>query len=91
VATWSAWLALNLAEDRLFPCRADAYSLEEVEPVYETLPGWQAELSDCRRLSDLPRQARSYIRRISRHLGVPVGIVSVGPAREQTIFCEVES
>lgn len=81
----------RLGRRKLNTFPADAYSLEEVEPVYETLPGWQAELSDCRRLSDLPRQARSYIRRISRHLGVPVGIVSVGPAREQTIFCEVES
>jgi adenylosuccinate synthase len=67
---------------------ADAYSVEEAEPVYETLAGWNAEIGECRRNSDLPKQARRYIEFISARLETPVRIISVGPARDQTIILE---
>ncbi|MFH1748816.1 MAG: adenylosuccinate synthase [Planctomycetota bacterium] len=70
---------------------ADAGILAEVEPVYETLPGWEAEIGDCRRMNDLPPNARRYLEFISDRLGVPVGLVGVGPGREQTIFAEDEA
>jgi adenylosuccinate synthase len=65
---------------------ADVYTLAEVEPLYEELPGWDADLNQCRRWEDLPSAARDYIDEIGRRLGVPVSIVGVGPAREQIIF-----
>jgi adenylosuccinate synthase len=67
---------------------ADAYELQAVEPVYETLPGWDVELSGCRQLTDLPAAARAYLELIGTRLGTPVGMVGVGPAREQTILVE---
>ncbi len=67
---------------------ADAYTLTEVEPVYETLPGWTGDLSGCRRLEDLPPEARAYVEEIGRRVGVPVGIIGVGPARHQTVLAE---
>jgi adenylosuccinate synthase len=67
---------------------ADAYTLAEVEPIYETLPGWTGDLSGCRRLGDLPPPARAYADEISRRVGVPLGIIGVGPERHQTIFIE---
>ena len=70
---------------------ADAYTLERVEPVYETLPGWDADLGGCRRLAELPVSARAYLDFISQRLDVPVLIVGVGPARAQTIIVESES
>lgn len=59
--------------------------LDKVEPVYEELPGWTEDISGCRSYEELPVQARHYVERISQLCGVPLGIVSVGPNREQTI------
>lgn len=59
--------------------------LEQVEPIYEELPGWKTGISACRTYSDLPENARKYVERISELVGVPLGIISVGPDREQTI------
>jgi adenylosuccinate synthase len=67
---------------------ADAYTLSEVIPVYETLPGWQEQLAECRRLEELPDEARGYLEFIRRRLEVPLRIVSVGPGRDQTILVE---
>jgi adenylosuccinate synthase len=59
--------------------------LEAVTPVYEELPGWQTDISGIRAYADLPANARRYVERLSEVVGVPLGIVSVGPARDQTI------
>jgi adenylosuccinate synthase len=67
---------------------ADAYELEAAEPIYETLPGWDAELSGCRRLADLPAAARDYLELISTRVASPIGVVGVGPGREQVILLE---
>jgi adenylosuccinate synthase len=67
-----------------FPSHVD--DLRRVQPVYETLPGWQKEISDVRRIQDLPAGARAYLDRLSALVGCPVEIVSVGPDREQTIL-----
>jgi adenylosuccinate synthase len=64
---------------------SDAFLLERCRPVYETLPGWQTDLSKARRLTDLPSAARRYLDRLEALLGLPVKIVSIGPDREQTI------
>jgi adenylosuccinate synthase len=66
-----------------FPSHVD--DLRRVKPVYETLPGWQEELTGIRELDDLPDNARAYLDRISELTGAPVDMVSVGPKREQTI------
>ena len=65
--------------------RADGFELEGVEPVYETLAGFSEELGGIRRYDELPDAARAYLERIEAYVGVPVGLVSVGPDREQTI------
>ncbi len=58
--------------------------LEDVVPVYETLKGWNEKLTGCRNRGDLPAAAQSYLRRIEREAGCRVGVVSVGPDREDT-------
>lgn len=60
--------------------------LRRVKPIYESLPGWQREISEVRRLSDLPVNARKYLDRLAEVVGRPVEIVSVGPDRKQTMF-----
>jgi adenylosuccinate synthase len=72
-----------------FPSHVD--DLRRVTPVYETLPGWQKEIDQVRRFGDLPEGARKYLDRLSRLLGLPVDVVSVGPDREQTIFTSSRS
>ncbi len=79
-------VAYELNGERInrFPCRAE--DLRECKPVYETLPGWNVDVSNVRKLVDFPTNARRYIDRISELISVPIGVLSVGPDREQTIF-----
>jgi adenylosuccinate synthase len=69
-----------------FPSHID--DVKRAEPVYEMLPGWHEELTGVRRYDDLPENARRYLARIGELLGRPVTVVSVGPDRAQTIFCD---
>jgi adenylosuccinate synthase len=55
------------------------------EPVYETLPGWEDDITGVRRAADLPAATHTYIRRVSELCDVPVTAVCVGPAREQLV------
>jgi adenylosuccinate synthase len=64
---------------------ADVGSLGGAEPVYETLPGWNADTSEARSLEDLPARARAYLDRIEELTGTPVQWVSVGTRRDQII------
>ena len=59
--------------------------LAHVKPIYETLPGWREDISNCRRFEDLPSAARDYIGRVSELCEVPIDIVSVGPERDQLV------
>ena len=65
------------------PASTAAYS--RLEPVYEDLPGWQADTSACRSWTELPAQARAYVERLEELAGVPISHVSVGPERAQMI------
>ena len=58
----------------------------DVEPVYETFPGFSGDLTKAKKWSDLPRGAQEYVLAIEKLAGVPVAIVSVGQSREQTII-----
>ena len=64
----------------------DALELAGVEPVYETLGGWNDDITQCTSFEELPANARKYLRRIEELVGVPVKFVSVGPARHQTLI-----
>lgn len=66
----------------------DPTKLGSVQCHYETLPGWSEDITGCVRFEDLPANAQAYVRRVSELVGRPVGIVSVGPGREQTFTFE---
>ena len=55
------------------------------QPVYEELEGWDESLSEARSFGDLPAAARKYVDRLQDLAGVRIGVVSVGPAREQSL------
>ncbi len=59
--------------------------LYNCNPVYEELPGWRTDVSECRRVDDLPKEARDYLTFIEEAAGVPISWVSVGPERQQLI------
>ena len=67
-----------------FPSHVD--DIRQVKPIYETLPGWQEEITHVRGMDDLPAKAMDYLKRLGELVGCPIGIVSVGPDREQTMF-----
>lgn len=59
---------------------------ENLEPVYETMPGWNSKTSSIRQYHGLPDAARKYLDRIEALLGIDIGVVSIGPGREATII-----
>jgi adenylosuccinate synthase len=66
----------------------DPDDLAQVEPVYETMPGWPARAAGAvvGTLADLPQAARDYLARIAELVGVAPALVSWGPARTETIL-----
>jgi adenylosuccinate synthase len=66
------------------PC--DATQLANCEPVYEEMSGWKRSTHSARKFSQLPSAARKYIKYISKLTGAKLSIISVGPARAQTII-----
>jgi len=65
---------------------SSTYELQAAKPVYETMKGWNEDLSSVERWKDLPKNARKYLKRLEKLLGVPIKIVSIGSKRAQTIF-----
>ncbi len=62
--------------------------MAQLEPVYETMPGWKTPITEAKKLEDLPVNARRYLQRLSDLMGVPVSIISVGPEHSQTIILD---
>jgi adenylosuccinate synthase len=63
----------------------DAYGLENVEKVYQTVPGWKEDISKARTFEELPTNAQSYVKMIEEAVGVSVKWIGVGPERDATI------
>ena len=64
----------------------DAMSWSELEPVYESFPGWQDSSRGAKRMEDLPANARSYLEAMEAMCGAPIHIVSTGPERNENII-----
>ncbi len=64
----------------------DINDLKRVEPIYQTLPGWQEEITHVTSFDELPKNAQDYLLFIEEQVGVPVDIFSVGPDRKQSII-----
>jgi len=75
---------INGTEKTFFP--ANTERLSQGSAVYETVPGWDEEITGVNDFHDLPTNAQSYICRIEEEIGKPITIIGVGPKRSQTIF-----
>ncbi len=54
-------------------------------PIYEEFPGWQEDITGCRRFEDLPKNAQDYVTAIERMSGARISAIGVGPEREQVV------
>jgi adenylosuccinate synthase len=59
---------------------------EDCEPVYEEMPGWEASTVGITEFDQLPGPARRYLERLQEVVGIPVDMVSTGPARDDNII-----
>ncbi|WP_109372761.1 adenylosuccinate synthase [Proteus genomosp. 6] len=66
------------------PLAADDW--EGIEPIYESMPGWNESTFGVKDHAQLPQAALNYIKRVEELTGVPVDIVSTGPDRSETII-----
>lgn len=62
--------------------------LECIEPVYETLPGWNKDISNARTYDELPGETKEYLNFMSKFCGFDISIISVGPKRSETIILQ---
>lgn len=75
---------LNGKKLKSFP--TDFEQLSNVKPIYETLPGWETDINNCKSYDELPQNTKDYLNFISKESNIRITIVSVGPKREQTFF-----
>ena len=71
-------------EVKRFP--SDTRLLEKCEPVYEELAGWDEPTASATSMSQLPENARAYVKRIEELVGCPLQVISTGPRRDETIL-----
>ena len=65
----------------------DSYTdMEKIKPIYETLKGWQKSTQKCKSFSELPINAKKYIKRIEKLIECPVSMISTSPERNDTIL-----
>ena len=60
--------------------------MEKIKPIYETLKGWQKSTQKCKSFSELPINAKKYIKRIEKLIECPVSMISTSPERNDTIL-----
>jgi len=81
----SVCTAYRYGESLLTEFPAECWKLEKCQPVLENWKGWGTPINGHRAFDDLPAEARAFVERLEERLGVPVGIVSTGSERGQTI------
>ncbi|ACR10817.1 adenylosuccinate synthase [Teredinibacter turnerae] len=74
----------SAGEDVGIPCDAEGW--EDIQPVYESLPGWSESTVGAKSVDALPQAARDYIARLEALVGITVDIISTGPDRVETII-----
>lgn len=80
IATSYSYQGKKLAS---FPASLEVLSNVAVE--YETMPGWQTDITKCRSYAELPQEAKNYIERVEQLVGCPIRWIGVGPGRDEMI------
>ena len=61
------------------------YEIDDVKPVYKEFRGWKKDMTHCRSAAEFPQEFREYVAFLEEYLETKIGIISIGPDREQTI------
>ena len=61
------------------------YEIDDVKPVYKEFRGWKKDMTQCRSAAEFPQEFRYYVAFLEEYLETKIGIISIGPDREQTI------
>jgi adenylosuccinate synthase len=77
--------AYQFASSRRTTMPPELAALEACQPVLEEFPGWEEDIRGVRRFADFPLNAQKYLRAIEELAGIPLAVISVGPARDETI------
>jgi adenylosuccinate synthase len=80
-------VAYELDGERITDMPLDRARLCDVKPVYKTLPGWKQSTAGLTEFDELPAEAKDYLNFVCHELGVKLLLVSTGPKRKETIFC----
>lgn len=64
--------------------------MTDAVPIYQSLPGWSADISSCREFDDLPAEAKDYVGALEEAIARPITFISVGPERTQTIVRQTQ-
>lgn len=81
-------VAYDLDGERIDYFPGHVNELRRLKPIYETVPGWQTDVTGARSLDDLPVAAINYVRHIEKLVDRKIEYVSVGPDRAQTIHIQ---
>jgi len=72
--------------ERIDTFPAVSSDLRQIKPIYESLPGWNANTLGVTTFDGLPENARGYVEFLSKQIGVEIGLISTGPERDQTVI-----
>ena len=72
--------------DRVDSLTLNAENIENCQPNYITMPGWQSDTVGTTKFDDLPDNAKRYIEKIEELLNTPIDIISTGPERSENII-----
>ena len=61
------------------------YEIDDVKPVYKEFRGWKKDMTQCRSAAEFPQEFFDYVAFLEEYLETKIGIISIGPDREQTI------
>ena len=78
-------VAYEIDGKRVDELPASQTDFHHAKPIYEYLPGWSEDISNAKKISDLPANAQAYINFLEKISGAPMSAIGVGPGRDQTI------
>jgi adenylosuccinate synthase len=78
-------VAYEIDGQRVEELPASQTDFHHAKPIYEYLPGWSEDISKARKITDLPANARSYVKFLEEVSGASMSVIGVGPGRDETV------
>ncbi len=79
-------VAYKMGDEVIYSPPSSLVNIQRIEPIYEEFPGWRSPTTAIRDFHHLPPQAQAYVARLCELVGARLGMISVGPERDQTIY-----